>query len=60
MATKQWNRGSGRAYPERWAMREGSQGSKTFDFCLSVSTRFDNKHIRSCLASGDLFLGGDL
>ena len=23
----------------------------TFDFCLSTSTRFDNKHIRSCLAS---------
>ena len=22
-----------------------------FDFCLSITTRFDNKHIRSCLAS---------
>ena len=22
-----------------------------FDFCLSTSTRFDSKHIRSCLAS---------
>ena len=21
-----------------------------FDFCLSITTRFDNKHIRSCLA----------
>ena len=23
----------------------------TFDFCLIITTRFDNKHIRSCLAS---------
>ena len=23
----------------------------SFDFCLSTSTRFDNRHIRSCLAS---------
>ena len=22
-----------------------------FDFCLSITTRFDNRHIRSCLAS---------
>ena len=26
-------------------------GAWLFDFCLSITTRFDNKHIRSCLAS---------
>ena len=30
---------------------EGPGGGLTFDFCLSTSTRFDNRHIRSCLAS---------
>ena len=26
-------------------------GQPPFDFCLSITTRFDNKHTRGCLAS---------
>ena len=29
----------------------------TFDFCLSITSRFDNKHTRSCLASSRLVAG---
>ena len=32
----------------------------TFDFCLSFNTRFDSKHMRSCLASRRSVSGGDL
>ena len=39
----------------RWQQRRWwwcSEGDGLFYFCLSISTRFDNKHLRSCLASG--------